>query len=42
MIKALGRIVPLVISIIAARFGRPRKKVKEVVNVKYPVHKKAS
>ena len=30
------------VSIIIARFRKPVKKVKEVVNVKYPVYKKAS
>lgn len=41
MIKSFTHGVLFVISIIVARFKRP-KKVKEVVNVKYPVYKKAS
>ncbi|CQR71338.1 hypothetical protein SOV_16970 [Sporomusa ovata DSM 2662] len=41
MIKAFGRIVFFVISMINPRFGHTKKKVKEVVNVKYPVYKKA-
>jgi len=42
MIKALGRILFFAISIIIAHLRRPRGKIKEVVNVKYPVYKKAS
>ncbi|TWH48411.1 hypothetical protein [Sporomusa sp. KB1] len=41
MIKVLGRILFLIISMINPRFGHTKKKVKEVVNVKYPVYKKA-
>ncbi|WP_373665434.1 hypothetical protein [Sporomusa silvacetica] len=41
MIKALGRRIFFVISRIITRFRSPKKKVKEVVNVKYSIYKKA-
>jgi hypothetical protein len=42
MVKSFTHGLLFVISIIVARFKRPKKSVKEVVNVKYPVYKKAS
>jgi len=42
MIKVFGRILLFVISIIITRLRHPRGKIKEVVNVKYPLYKKAS
>lgn len=42
MSRVLGKIVSFIIAVVIARFRQPKRKVKEVINVKYPLHKKAS